>query len=79
MYGHRNQRRLDDRSRDRSQNEGAPVVIGLLAAAISGLLMGLVTHGAIGSAVIVAMLTLGAGFTGWWLHAAVARGERHTE
>lgn len=79
MRRHKAQGRFEDASLDRMEQDRGGVVIALLAAAISGFLVGLLTRGEMAFAVAVAVLVPVTGFAGWWLRWAFERDDCHSE
>lgn len=73
------QARFEDANQGSAEEDRGAVVIALLAAAISGFLMGLVTRGEIAFAVAALVLVPATGFAGWWLRWAFVRDELHSE
>jgi hypothetical protein len=79
MRRNKAQGRFEDKSLDRPEEDRGAVTIALLAAAISGFFVGLLTKGEIAFAVAVAVLVPVTGCAGWWLRWAFERDECRAE
>lgn len=79
MRGHKPQGRLDDASLGQPEEDRGAVVIALLAAALSGFFVGLLTSGQIAFAAVVAVLVPVIGTGGWWLRRAFECDDCHAE
>ncbi|MCJ2015201.1 hypothetical protein [Methylobacterium sp. J-076] len=75
MRGRKSQSRFEDASPVEAEDGRGPVVIALMAAAISGFFVGLVIQGEAAFAVAMAVVVPATGCAGWWLHRAFAQDE----
>ncbi len=74
MHRHKIQTQCDNPSRNWPEDDRASVVIGLLAASISGFFVGLLTRGEFACATAVGVLVPATNLATWQLRTALARG-----